>query len=124
MQKEQATESKFPLKGIFRKLADYRDTRLRIFRLKAVERAAGLIARVTIDVTKVVLSVFVLFFLSLALGYYIGELFGRVSFGFLAVAGLYLVLLGLGVCFRDRIKNLLTNLSIRRLAQRKADEMD
>ncbi|SKB49578.1 hypothetical protein SAMN05660226_01668 [Parapedobacter luteus] len=113
MQKEQATESKFPLKGIFRKLADYRDTRLRIFRLKAVERAAGLIA-----------SVFVLFFLSLALGYYIGELFGRVSFGFLAVAGLYLVLLGLGVCFRDRIKNLLTNLSIRRLAQRKADEMD
>lgn len=117
MQKEHSIEHRFSLKELFRKSRAYLDTRLRILKLKSAERVSALVAPIVGAAVKVVLGLFMVFFLSLALGYYLGEVFGRTSLGFLAVGALYLLLLGLAVVLRIPIERLLTDLSIRRIMQ-------
>ncbi len=117
-------DKKFSIKGVFQKSKEYIDTRFKLFRLKLVERSSRLIASLIVDMVKTVFALFVLFFLSLALGFYLSELLGSSSLGFLATGGIFVLLIILVSIFEDPIERLFMNLSIKRFLQKWNDELD
>jgi len=117
-------ERKFSIKGVFQKSKEYIDTRFKLFKLKLVERSSRLIASLIVDVVKIVFAIFVIFFFSLALGFYLSELLGSTSLGFLATGGIFLLLIVLISAFEPRLERLFMNLSIKRFLQKWNDEID
>ncbi|SFC03196.1 Putative Holin-X, holin superfamily III [Parapedobacter composti] len=117
-------EQKFSFKGVFQKSKEYIDTRFKLFKLKLVERSSRLIASLIVDVVRAVFAVFVVFFLSLALGFYLSELLGSSSLGFLATGGIFVLLIVLVSLCENPLERLFMNLSIKRFLQKWNDEID
>ena len=108
---------------MFQKSKEYIDTRLKLIRLSMVERSSRLIASLLVDGIKAILALFVVFFLSLALGFYLSELLGSWSLGFLATGAVFELFILVVVGFEDRLERLLMNLSIKRFLQKWNDEI-
>lgn len=111
-------EQKFSLKGVFQKIKEYLTTRQRLITLTLTERAARLIASLFTDVIRVIFALFVVFFFSLALGFYLSELLNSNALGFLLTGTIFLLLILLVSLFGSRIERTVTNLSIRRLLKK------
>jgi hypothetical protein len=117
-------EKKFSLSGMFQKSKEYIDTRFRLLQLQATERSSRLIASLLVDLIKTVFGLFVLFFLSLALGFYLSELLGSSSLGFLATAGIFVVLIVIISLFEKKLEHFFMVLSIKRFLQKWNDESE
>lgn len=117
-------EKKFSINGVFQKSKEYIDTRFKLFKLKLVERSSRLIASLITDGLKGILAVFVIFYLSLALGFYLSELLGSSALGFLATGGIFVVLIIVVSAFENPLERLFMNLSIKRFLQKWNDEID
>lgn len=117
-------EQKFSFTGVFQKSKEYIDTRLKLLKLKAVERSSRLIASLIVDVVRAVFALFVLFFFSLALGFYLSELLGSSSLGFLATGGIFVLLILVISALEGPLERLFMNLSIKRFLQKWNDEID
>ena len=93
---------------IFRKLkkdlSTYVELKLELLKLDAYERTGKVIA--------VFLAFFAILFIFLALGFYMGELFGSVGSGFGVVAVLYLLLIGAIVIGKERVCKRVLNIVI------------
>lgn len=112
------------MNGVFQKSKEYIDTRFKLFRLRLVERSSRLIASLIVDMVKTVFAIFVIFFFSLALGFYLSEVLGSSSLGFLATGGIFVVLIVLISSFEPKLERLFMNLSIKRFLQKWNDEID
>jgi len=117
-------EKKFSINGVYQKSKEYIDTRFRLFKLKLVERSSRLIASLITDGLKGVLAIFVIFYLSLALGFYLSELLGSSALGFLATGGLFVLLIIIVSAFENPLERFFMNLSIKRFLQKWNDEID
>ncbi|MFB2118127.1 phage holin family protein [Parapedobacter sp. 2B3] len=117
-------EKRFSINGVYQKSKEYIDTRLRLFKLKLVERSSRLIASLITDGLKGVLAVFVIFYLSLALGFYLSELLGSSALGFLATGGIFVLLIIAVSAFENPLERFFMNLSIKRFLQKWNDEID
>lgn len=115
-------EQKFSLSGTVKTGRDYLETRLKLFQLKLTERSSRLIANLLVDLIKIVFALFVVFFLSLALGFYLSELLGSAALGFLATGGFFALLILVLMVFEIRLERVFLNLSIKRFLQRWMDE--
>jgi len=73
-------------------LTDYLDARISLLKLDAYEKIAKVTAALFSSVVVALLGFFLLFFLSLSAGFYLGGVLGSISLGFLVVTGVYLVL--------------------------------
>ena len=90
METEELKES---ISGLTGHLTDYADTFVRLAIIKATEKATR-IASATISALVIcVLCLFAVFFLSFALGWWLGDVFSNRALGFLATGGFYLLLL-------------------------------
>lgn len=117
-------EEKFSLSGTFQKTKEYLDSQLNLIRLKTVERSSRLIASLIVDGAKIILTLFIIFFLCLALGFYLGEVLGNNSLGFLATAVIFLVILLLIRVLEPKLETKFMDLSIRRFSAKWDDEAD
>lgn len=117
-------EKKFSINGVYQKSKEYIDTRFKLFKLGLVERSSRLIASLIVDSVKTILAIFVIFFLSLALGFYLSDLLGSTSLGFLATGGIFVLLIVLVSVFENPLERLFMNLSIKRFLQKWNDEID
>jgi len=117
-------EEKFSLSGTFQKTKEYLDSQLNLIRLKTVERSSRLIASLIVDGAKIILTLFIIFFLCLALGFYLGEVLGSNSLGFLATAVIFLVILLLIRVLEPKLETKFMDLSIRRFSAKWDDEAD
>ncbi len=117
-------ERKFSIKGVFQKSKEYIDTRFKLVKLKLVERSSRLIASLIVDAVKTLFALFAIFFLSLALGFFLGELLGSTALGFLTMGGIFVVLIALIAMFEARLERRFMNLSIKRFLQKWNDELD
>lgn len=115
-------EEKFSLSGTFQKTKEYLDSQLNLIRLKTVERSSRLIASLIVDAAKLILTLFILFFLCLALGFYLGEVLGSYSLGFLATAGIFIIIVLLIRVFESKLESTFMDLSIRRFSAKWTDE--
>ncbi len=73
-------------------LSTYAEMRLRILKLTAIERAAGILATLSHGLILVLFGFFSVLFLFMALGFFLAELLGSMALGFLLVGGIYLLL--------------------------------
>ena len=76
-------------------ITDYLDARLSLLKLEVFEKTAKVTAALFSSVVVAFLAFFLLFFLSLSAGFFLGQLFGNIALGFLAVTGIYSLLFAL-----------------------------
>lgn len=88
------------------------------------ERSSRLIASLMVDVVKTIFAMFVLFFFSLALGFYLSEVLDSFSLGFLATGGIFVLLIGVIILCEPKLERFLMNQSIKRFLQKWYDEDD
>lgn len=94
---------------LFYKLKDYADTRIDIFKLKAISKVSGVISSIISGVVLVLLLFLVLICITIGLALLIGSALGQSWLGFLIMAVIY-VIIGL-IIFASRNKLLKTPIS-------------
>ena len=103
-------------------LSAYVDIKLQLVRLSAYEKSARAVALSALGLMLFFTLLFALLFVFLTLGFFLGEIIGSDALGFSIVALAYLILLGIQVIMRNRIRRWIENLVINELT--KDDDVD
>ena len=116
-------QQKFSVTGSFKSLKQYINSQLELIKLRAVARGARMIGALALDITKVLFVLLIFFFLSMALAFYLGELLGSNSLGFLAAAGVFLLLIFIINLLKKKLELKIMDIAVRKFLQ-KWDEED
>ncbi len=109
----EAMNEKSPIISELRELiTEYFDARLKLIKLETFEKIAKVTAVLFSSLVVALLGFFLLFFLSMSAGFYLGKIFDSLALGFLSVTGLYLILFALVLFMK---KDLLENFLIERI---------
>lgn len=79
------------LEALFEKTTDYVETKIELLKLKAVDKAADVTSSV---VSRFVIGVFtalIFLFVNIGLAFWVGDLLGKVYYGFFLLSGFYIV---------------------------------
>jgi hypothetical protein len=105
-------------------VTDYLAARLKLVKYEIFEKTAKITASLFSSFVIAMLAFFMLFFLSIALGFYFGALFESYGTGFLIVTGLYLIILIPFIIFRKGlIERLIINRMIEQLTENEEEEL-
>lgn len=105
-------------------VTDYLAARLKLLKLDIYEKTAKIAASMFSAFVIVLLAMLVMLFLSISLGFYLGDLFGNTGTGFLAVTGIYLILLVPFIFFRKKwIEKIIVNRVLDQLTEKEEDEI-
>ncbi|MBK7233021.1 MAG: hypothetical protein IPH93_12365 [Saprospiraceae bacterium] len=76
---------------LFERAQNYLETTLDLYKLKAIEQISGVFS--TFIIRAVILMVLILFVLMLSIGMaiWLGEIFGKMYYGFMCIAGFYAI---------------------------------
>lgn len=97
-------------------VGDYVNTRLSIFKLKAIKSSSDILSSIVSYSILLVVGAICFLLLNIALGYYLGEVFGETYYGFLAVSGFYLLIILLLWALRKKLFKLpIANALIKKL---------
>ena len=79
------------IESLFEKAGDYLETRVDLYKLKAVDKSSDIISSLVSRV--IVLLVFLLFIIiiNIGIGLLLGELLGKSYYGFFVLAAIYLI---------------------------------
>lgn len=92
---------------IFHELKDdvsaYVELKLELLKLNTYERTGKVIAVLSYGLILLFLAFFAILFIFLALGFFLGDVFGSVGVGFAIVAILYILLIGIIIMNKNRI---------------------
>lgn len=117
-------EPKFSFSDSFQKAKEYVDTQVELLKLKSIARVSRIGSEVILDGTKLILILFVVFFVSLSLGFCLGELMGSNALGFLST-GLIFLIIFLVVNARSRqLEKKFMGLIIERIFSKWNDDVD
>lgn len=100
-------------------VGDYVEIYYKLIVLNAAEKATGIASVSITSIIVGVLSIFVLFFGSLGIGWWLGEELQSMIGGFGIVAGFYLLLIGIMMAFRKQIIPSIQNTIIRKIYEEK-----
>lgn len=91
--------------SLLERVKDYSNSSIELIKLRAVDKTSDSVSSIVAPSIIISLLGFVLLFLNLALGMWLGEVFGKLYYGFLAIAGFYTVVcLILYFFMRDKLK--------------------
>lgn len=97
-------EERDDLSAFFRRinrlLREYAELRISLLKLQAIRSISRLFSILMVTLTGILMSIFILFFLGLALSAWVAGLTGSPVAGHLAAAGFFLLLLILGIILR------------------------
>lgn len=117
-------DQKFSFSGSFGKLKEYVDSQVELAKLKAIARGSRIMAALALDISKILLALLVVFFLAMALAFYLGQLFNNYALGFLAAGvafGLLIVIINLA---KSKLELILMDLTIRKILGKWHEEDD
>jgi hypothetical protein len=77
---------------LFYKLKDYADTRLNLFKLKAINKISSFMSTLIVSVFLIVLLFLVLICITVGLGLLIGSWLGNAFWGFFIMAAIYIII--------------------------------
>jgi hypothetical protein len=104
-------------------ITEYFDARLKLLKLETFEKIAKVTAVLFSSLVVALLAFFLLFFLSMSLGFYLGKVFDSLALGFLSVTGLYLILFMLVLFMKkDVMENFLIERIIGELTKKEDDD--
>ena len=101
---------------------DYAGVRVELLKLNAYERIAKLIALLSQSFIFVLLSIFGILFAFLALAFFLGEWWNNMGLGFLAVFGIYLLLLLILYLTKKNIRISVMNIVLRAILEKEDDD--
>jgi hypothetical protein len=105
-------------------ITDYLTARIKLLKFEVFEKTAKITATLFSSFVIAMLAFFLLFFLSIALGFYFGAVLGSNGTGFLMVTGLYLIMLIPFIIFRKSlIEKLIINRLIEQLTEKEEEEI-
>lgn len=110
-------EQKFSFSGSFQKSKEYIDTQIELIKLKAISKFSRILGRLAVDLAKLVLSFVAIIFLCFALAFYLSEILGSFSLGFLAAAGIFILLILIFSLASSQIASFVMNTTIRKLME-------
>lgn len=79
------------IEQIYNRVEQYVTTTVELYKLKALQKVAETAASIITSVLLAICGLLFLFFVSLGLAVYLGEVMGRMHYGFMIVAGIYLL---------------------------------
>lgn len=98
---------------VFHELKDdvsaYVELKLELLKLNTYERTGKVIAVLSYGLIVLFLAFFAILFIFLALGFFLGDVFGSVGAGFAIVAILYILLIGIIIMNKNRISTKVLN---------------
>lgn len=95
-----------------RDITTFAELKVELLKLGTFERVGKVISVLSFGLLLVSLIFFLFFFIFIALGFFLSEWFGSYGAGFSAIAVLYLLLIGLSLLFKDKIRMLILNIVI------------
>lgn len=109
-----------PLELLIEKAEGYSKTTMELFKLTAIDKTAEVVSSATARL--IILSVVALFIIivNIGLGLWIGELLGKIYYGFFVVAGFYLFIAILLQSFKNQLlKDPISNSIVTQLLKEK-----
>jgi hypothetical protein len=103
-------------------ITDYFDARFKLIKLETFEKIAKVTAALFSSLVIALLAFFLLFFLSLSAGFYLGVIFGSNALGFLTVTGFYLILFAILLGKKEFLENFIIERIIGELTQKEAED--
>jgi hypothetical protein len=79
------------IEALYDKSKEYAETQMELFRLKAIDKASTMISSLASRLIYIVIFLIGLFLLNIALGFWLGEIFGKVYYGFFCLAAFYFI---------------------------------
>jgi len=117
-------QNKFSLKGVTQKLKEYVENYTDLAYLTLVRRISRIIPGMAVSIISLLFAFFVVFYLSMALAFFIGERLDSYALGF-ALTGICFVLLILLVAMlKTGIKKWIANICVRILMRLRNDDDD
>jgi len=80
------------LEELFDKVKDYADTRINLFKLKAINKVSSFLSTLVSTLILIAILILVIFCITVAVALLIGEWIGSAYLGFFIVAGIYIVI--------------------------------
>lgn len=117
-------DQKFSFSGSFNKLKEYIDTQIELVKLRSIARGSRIIASLILDVSKILLMLLVVFFLAMALAFYLGQLFNNYALGFLAAGIAFALIIVIINVTKGKLELLLMDLTIRKVLGKWHEEDD
>lgn len=100
-------QEKFSFGGTFSELREYIKSQLDLLKLKTVAKSSSIVSALIIGIFVITFALIVIFFWALALGFFLGELFGSNALGFLTTGAIFLVIILLTAAFRKAITGII-----------------
>lgn len=106
-------QNKFSLKGVIQKLKEYVENYTDLAYLKFVKRFSKIIPGVAVSIISLLFVFFVVFYLSMALAFFIGEWLHSYALGFAMTGVLFIFFILIIALLKNPIKKFITNLCVR-----------
>lgn len=104
-------------------VSDYLTARLKLFKYEIYEKSAKISATLFSSLVIAMLASMILFFLSIALGFYLGSVLNSYGTGFMIVTGFYILLLLPFIFFRKSwIEKSIINRMVEQLMEKEEEE--
>ena len=104
-------------------IIEYFEIRLKLLKLETFEKIAKVTAVLFSSLVVALLGFFLLFFLSMTGGFYLGKIFNSMPLGFLTITGLYLILFILVLLMKkDLLEKFLIERIIGELTKKEDDD--
>jgi len=117
-------EEKFSFADTFLKGKEYVNTQIELLKMRALARSSRILGSVVLDLAKILLVLFVLFFCSLALGFFLGELLDSNALGFLLTGLLFFGVLATVRLFEPKLEARFTDWVVRKVSEKWDEEED
>jgi len=95
------------IETLFEKATDYGKTSFELVKLKAIDKTSDIVSSVIPHSAVIVLLTLFMLFLNLGIAFWLGEILGKIFFGFFIVAGFYILV---GIVLHFFMHNWLKNL--------------
>lgn len=79
------------IQSLLDRAKDYADTRIELMKLKAIDKSADVVSSAASGLVTAVVFIFFFITLNLGLGFLLGELLGKVYYGFFVLAAIYFI---------------------------------
>lgn len=117
-------EQKFSFKGSFQKTKEYIETQVDLLKLRAIVKSARISGVIALDLMKLLLSLIIIFFLSLSLGFFLGELMHSNALGFLITGVFFVIVLLIVIAKEPKLEAKFMNLVVKRIMSRWNEDED
>lgn len=97
---------------MFDLIKKYTSQKIELLKLEMIEKSSLASGNIAIIVISLFFSLFFISLLNIGLGFLIGEYLGNYSYGFLILAGIYLLLLIIVLLAKKSIKRAISNIII------------